>query len=133
VDTAAFAERVRAAVSDVVRQQVEHGVDVVTDGEQGKIGFFRYISDRLGGFQPRPRTSSTGFEAEVNAFPEYYKQYFSQAMLGGAIAPPTQLVCTGPVAYRGEASLQRDVDNLSAALRGIEVAEVFMPAVAPSG
>ena len=35
-DTEAFARLVREAVADVVRKQVEAGIDIVTDGEQGK-------------------------------------------------------------------------------------------------
>jgi 5-methyltetrahydropteroyltriglutamate--homocysteine methyltransferase len=132
-DETEYANRVRDAVSESVRQQVDHGLDVVTDGEQGKIGFFRYVTDRLDGFESRPRPVSAGFAPEVEDFPEYYEQYFRRAMMGGAIAPPMTLICVSPVSYRGEAQLQRDVDNLLDATRGSEVDEVFMPAVAPSG
>ena len=38
-DPAAFEARVRRAVADVVRQQVEVGIDTVNDGEQGKVGY----------------------------------------------------------------------------------------------
>jgi 5-methyltetrahydropteroyltriglutamate--homocysteine methyltransferase len=128
-----LADLVSDAVSGSVRQQVDHGLDVVTDGEQGKIGFSRYVTDRLEGFESRPRPATAGFAPEVEAFPEYYEQYFRRAMMGGAIAPATGLVCVGPIAYKGQAQVQRDIDNLKAATRGSEVEEVFMPAVAPSG
>ena len=39
----------------------------------------------------------------------------------------------GPIRYRGEAALQRDIDNLKAALAGVPHVAAFMPAVAPSG
>ena len=132
-DETEYADAVRDAVSDAVRQQVGHGIDVVTDGEQGKIGFFRYIADRLDGFEARPRPGPSGFGAEVDDFPEYYEQYFRRAMMGGAIAPAVGLVCVGPVTYRGQAAIQRDIDNLAAATRGSEVEDIFMPSVAPSG
>ena len=124
---------VRQAVVDCVRQQVEHGLDVVTDGEQGKAGFSHYILDRLDGFEPRPSPGSSGFAAEVNDFPEYYEQYFRRAMMGGSIAPASTLVCVAPIAYTGDRLVQRDIANLKEATRGSEVEEVFMPAVAPSG
>src|SRR5581483_552490 len=133
VDADAYARRVREAVADVVRRQGECGIDVITDGEQGKTGFFAYVKERLTGFEPRPGERLKLFAAEVEAFPEYYEQYFSQAMLGGAIAPTVPMVCTGPISYRGQEALQRDIDNLKAALVGVQPAEVFMPAVAPSG
>jgi 5-methyltetrahydropteroyltriglutamate--homocysteine methyltransferase len=128
-----YARRVRSAVAESVRQQVASGVDIPTDGEQGKPGFFAYVSERLSGFEPKPGARFTPFAAEVAAFPEYYKQYFSQAMLGGAIAPIVPLVCTGPVSYRGQEAVRKDIDNLKAALAGLTPEEVFMPAVAPSG
>ena len=43
------------------------------------------------------------------------------------------MVCTGPVTYQGQEALQRDIDNLKAALAGVNPEAVFMPAVAPSG
>src|SRR6266567_1025988 len=132
-DDTEFDDRLSDAVSESVRQQVDHGLDVVTDGEQGKMGFFRYITDRLEGFEARPRPGGSGFAPEVEDFPEYYEQYFRRAMYGGAIAPATTLVSIGPVSYRGEAQVKRDIANLKAATRGSEVEEVFMPAVAPSG
>jgi 5-methyltetrahydropteroyltriglutamate--homocysteine methyltransferase len=133
VDAAAFDTRVRSAVAEIVRQQAANGVDVVTDGEQGKTGFFAYVNERLTGFEPRPDARPPMFPAETAAFPEYYEQYFRQAMLGGAVARMVPLVCTGPISYRGQEAVQRDIDNLKAAVAGVQAADVFMPAVAPSG
>jgi len=132
-DAAAYAARIQSAVAEIVRQQVECGIDIPTDGEQSKPGFFAYVNERLAGFEPRPGPRAAMFQAEVEAFPEYYKQYFSTAMLGVTIAPLVPFLCTGPVSYRGQEAVQRDIDNLKAALRGLEPADVFMPAVAPSG
>src|SRR5262245_203190 len=132
-DSDAYAERVRAAVADSVRKQIESGIDIPTDGEQGKLGFYAYVRERLTGFEPRPGARPTPWAAEVSAFPEYYEQYLSRAMLGGSVAPIAPLVCTGPVAYQGQAALARDIDNLKAALAGAKPVDAFMPAVAPSG
>ena len=132
-DPDAYARRVRGAVAEIVRQQVKSGIDIPSDGEQGKPGFFTYVSERLTGFSPKPDARMTLFAAEVAAFPEYYKEYFSQAMLGGAIAPMVPLVCTGPVSYRGQEAVRQDIDNLKAALAGTQPEAVFMPALAPSG
>lgn len=76
-DQDTFAQLVREAVAEVVRKQVEAGIDIVTDGEQGKESFFGYINDRFNGFELRPVPA----EAEANprvagreylAFPDYY-------------------------------------------------------------
>ena len=128
-----YSGAVKAAVGDVVGLQVEHGVDVVTDGEQSKPGFFTYVAERLSGFEPRAWLRAAPFAAEVSSFPEYYEDYFARAMIGSAAQPPVPLVCVGPIAYTGYEAVQRDISNLKAALDGRSVEEAFMPAVAPSG
>ncbi|MGH7320789.1 MAG: cobalamin-independent methionine synthase II family protein [Candidatus Rokuibacteriota bacterium] len=128
-----YARRVRSAVAEAVRQQVESSIDIPTDGEQGKTGFSAYASERLTGLTPRPGARATPFATEVAAFPEYYEQYFSHAMYGGAVVPVVPLVCTGPVNYRGQEAVQRDIDNLKAALEGVRYEDAFLPAVAPRG
>src|SRR6266446_4761908 len=96
-----YDERVRRAVAECVRKQSETGIDILTDGEQSKPGFFMYVRERLEGFEPRQGQRMNLFRAERDAFPEYYEQYFKEAMLGGAVAPAVPFVCTGPVRYRG--------------------------------
>lgn len=133
VDERTYRARIRGAVAECVRKQAETGIDIVCDGEQSKPGFFTYVRERLDGFEARPELRRTTFAAEVAAFPEYYEQYFKAAMTGGAVAPVVPLVWTGPVCYRGDAALRRDIDNLRAALVGVPHVAAFMPAVAPSG
>ena len=103
------------AVVDCVRKQFECGIEIVTDGEYSKPGFFTYIRERFDGFESRPNQKLILFQEEVSAFPEYYAQYFKEAMMGGAILPIVPVVCTGPVKYKGEAMLQTDIANVKAA------------------
>jgi 5-methyltetrahydropteroyltriglutamate--homocysteine methyltransferase len=128
-----YDRRVREAVAECVRKQVEAGIDVVSDGEQSKPGFFSYVRERLAGFEPKPDQKVELFPAEVRAFPEYYEQYFKEAMLGGAIARFAPLVCTEPVSYRSLEPLRRDIDNLKAAMAAAKAKWAFMPAIAPTG
>jgi len=123
------------AVADCVRRQVDCGIEIVTDGEYSKPGFFTYIRERFDGFESRPEQKLTIFQKEISAFPEYYAQYFKEAMMGGAILPIIPVVCTGPVKYKGEARLQTDIANVKAAAKAAGVADnhVFLPATAPSG
>ncbi len=134
-DEAAFQQALRNAVAEVVRKQVDCGIDIVTDGEFSKPGFFTYVRERLDGFASRPDIKLKLFEQEVAAFPEYYAQYFKQAMMGGAIVPLAPVVCVGPVKYRGDRLVQIDIDNVKAAAAAAGVASdhVFLPATAPSG
>jgi 5-methyltetrahydropteroyltriglutamate--homocysteine methyltransferase len=134
-DEKAYREALRTAVASVVREQVDCGMDIVTDGEFSKPGFFTYIRERLEGFAPRPGTKRQAFAREVGAFPEYYEKYFASAMMGGAVVSMPPLVCVGPVKYRGEKLVQADIDNVKAAAAAAGVANdhVFLPATAPSG
>jgi 5-methyltetrahydropteroyltriglutamate--homocysteine methyltransferase len=132
-DETAYRKRVRQAVADIVRQQKEAGIDVVCDGEQSKPGFFSYVRERLEGFEPKEGRKLRMFTAEMRAFPEYYAQYFKEAMLGGMIMPFVPLVCTGPVKYRDTEPLKQDLDNLRAAMDATRVKNGFVPAIAPSG
>jgi 5-methyltetrahydropteroyltriglutamate--homocysteine methyltransferase len=134
-DEKAYQALLAKSVADSVRRQAECGIDFVTDGEFSKPGFFTYIQQRLEGYEARPNQKLILFQQEVAAFPEYYAEYFKQAMMGGTIIPITPVVCVGPVKYRGETLLQIDIDNVKAAAKaaGVPADRTFLPATAPSG
>src|SRR5215471_717707 len=76
VDEAAYKARVRSAVADIVRKQVELGIDIVSDGEMSKQSFLTYVSERLGGFElddDAPPGSPFARSREFQAFPEFYE------------------------------------------------------------
>lgn len=124
---------IRNAVFESVKQQVADGIDIVADGEMSKVGFFAYVRDRMSGFEARPGQGYSAFDAEVHAFPEYYKQYFGEAMLGGNLVPFAPVACTGPISYYGTKQLQRDLDNLAGAVKESHALSAFVPSVAPTG
>jgi 5-methyltetrahydropteroyltriglutamate--homocysteine methyltransferase len=135
IDEAGFEKVLRQSVVDCVAKQVACGIDIVTDGEFSKPGFFTYVQERLDGFEARPAQKMAIFQKEIAAFPEYYAEYFKSAMMGGAIVPLNPVVCVGPVKYRGEKAVKRDIDNVKAAAKaaGVPDHQVFLPATAPSG
>ena len=134
-DQAALDKAIAEGVRDNVRKQVDCGIDIVTDGEVSKPGFFTYIQERLAGFEPRPGQKLLLFQKEVAAFPDYYAQYFKEAMMGGTIVAITPVVCTGPIKYKGEQAVQKDIANVKAAAKaaGVPDHHVFLPATAPAG
>ena len=140
-DREELAKLVREAVTDVVRKQVEAGIDIVTDGEQGKASFFGYIVERFSGFQRKP--AAPGKEGrpraagrEYLAFPDYYawSERIAEPFGGrsGGRGHGGVDTCTGPVSYRGHEAVQADIDNLKAAVKGQTHEDVFMPAIASS-
>jgi 5-methyltetrahydropteroyltriglutamate--homocysteine methyltransferase len=134
-DESKLASVLTQSVVDCVRKQVECGIEIVTDGEYSKPGFFTYVRERFDGFESRPGQKMNAFEQEVSAFPEYYAQYFKEAMMGGAILPIVPVICAGPVKYKGEPKLNIDIANVRAAAKaaGIPDSRIFLPATAPSG
>jgi 5-methyltetrahydropteroyltriglutamate--homocysteine methyltransferase len=123
------------SVAECVRKQVDCGIEIVTDGEYSKPGFFTYVRERFDGYESRPTQKLTIFQKEIAAFPEYYVQYFKEAMMGGAILPLVPVVCTGPVKYKGEQKVRVDIANVKAAAKaaGVPDHHVFLPATAPAG
>ena len=143
IDEAELAARTAEAVADVVRRQAEVGLDVVSDGEMSKTSFLAYTDTRLTGFVTTtaatdPSAALTGAggawarrvdsRREWRAFREYYTEYLPREM--PLASAPT--VCEGPIAYKGQALLEQDLSTFKAALRGVSVAEAFVPAIAPA-
>jgi 5-methyltetrahydropteroyltriglutamate--homocysteine methyltransferase len=128
----AYARTLKQEVDKVVKRQTDIGLDIVDDGEFGKPGFIHYINERLGGFEPGVAGGDPfGESKEHRDFPQVY------AALARGEAPSTtggalHMVCTGPITYAGGAALQRDIDNLKSAAKGLPVADLFMPAVSPT-
>src|SRR5213078_1463856 len=75
IDEVAFAARVKSAVGEIVRRQGEAGIDIVADGEMGRIGFIPYVNERLAGIAPSATAENANYwgqSREYRAFPEFY-------------------------------------------------------------
>src|SRR3989441_8782574 len=120
-EQAAFDARVRRAVADIVRQQVETGVDVVNDGEQGKVGYSTYVRHRLTGFGGQ---SAVPARADWADFPEAA----ASSERRSTISRPA---CNGPIEWKDRAAVQKDTANLRAATDAAPPTEAFMTAASP--
>ncbi|HEX9822000.1 MAG TPA: cobalamin-independent methionine synthase II family protein [Methylomirabilota bacterium] len=120
-DPAVFEARVRRAVADVVRRQVDAGVDVVNDGEQGKVGYSTYVRHRLTGFGGR---SAVPTRADWADFPEAA----ARSERRSTVSRPS---CNGPIDWQDRTAVQTDTANLRSALAGVQPAEAFMTAASP--
>jgi 5-methyltetrahydropteroyltriglutamate--homocysteine methyltransferase len=130
-DQEELAAKVKGSVREVMQKQVEIGVDIPSDGEYGKPSFSGYVNERLTGFERRPRdpheSPLLNWGRERQSFREFYEAY--DRATGSASGYP--VVCTGPIAYQGQAAVQRDIENFKTALAGVHPEEAFIPAVAP--
>src|SRR5437879_124379 len=107
--------------ADIVRQQVDAGVDIVNDGEQGKVGYSTYVRHRLTGFGG---TSAAASRADWADFPEAA----ARAERRSAVSRPA---CDGPIEWQDRGAVQKDVANLRAALDSVRPTEAFMTAASP--
>jgi 5-methyltetrahydropteroyltriglutamate--homocysteine methyltransferase len=145
-DEAKYQAVLTEKVAEVVRLQEEAGIDIPSDGEYGKRGWTSYVTHRLTGVEiraPRPgepepinvRTAGR----EGTKFLEFYAAYEpvqNYDWTGAAIAdapkerPSDVWECTGPITYK-DAEIKTDIGNFTAALRGRNFAEAFLPVAAP--
>jgi 5-methyltetrahydropteroyltriglutamate--homocysteine methyltransferase len=124
VDGAALGTRIRSAVAEVVRKQVDAGIAVVNDGEVSKPSYATYVKDRLTGFGG---TSQALQYQDLVDFPEMAKRVFGDPGRSRRKTP----ACTGPIGVRDPGAAQADVDNLRAAVTAVGAHDVFVSAASP--
>ncbi len=152
IDEDAHQRALRDAVADVVRHQVEVGIDVPDDGEMGKASWITYLYERVSGLEVRPIQLEGGTmyppSRDRQAFPGAYaamdalenesvneSNAAASSEMPDAEAAATGAgvawVCTGPLTY-DRTALDRDIANFKAALEGQDVVDAFLPVVAPA-
>jgi 5-methyltetrahydropteroyltriglutamate--homocysteine methyltransferase len=113
---------VKAAVAEIVRRQLDAGLDIVNDGEASKLNYAVYVASRLSGFGGEPVEQQQPDEE----FPEYWERVRN---LPEMAAIPPNPSCDGPVAYLAMAPVEADIANLLACRDG--AAGTFMTAASP--
>ena len=124
VERGALAARVRAAVAEVVRKQVEAGVDIVNDGEMSKPSYATYVKDRLSGFGG---TGNTFVYQDLAGFPNLAKRVFGDPGRSRRKTP----ACNAPIGVRDTDAASADTDNLKAAVAAAGRTDAFMSAASP--
>jgi 5-methyltetrahydropteroyltriglutamate--homocysteine methyltransferase len=142
-DEAAFEACLTESVAEVVRQQAEVGIDIVSDGEFSKgLNWAFYIFKRLKGIAVRaataeelqdPMASMSGGQ-DRRAFPEFYAEYDVATGLGKRLG--YRVVVNGEISYCGQSQVGRDIKNIAAGLTKAKgqfpALAGFLPVVAPA-
>jgi 5-methyltetrahydropteroyltriglutamate--homocysteine methyltransferase len=148
VDEAVYGETLRKAVSGIVKQQLEVGLDVIDDGEIGKVAWITYLYERVSGLElrniehessmlppSRDRQHFPGAYARQDALDEAATR---ASNAGRAIEEVPSMAsvewaCTGALKY-DRTAVERDIANLKAALveHGADETQAFLPVVAPA-
>jgi 5-methyltetrahydropteroyltriglutamate--homocysteine methyltransferase len=121
--TAALDAAVASAVAEAVRKQVECGLDVINDGEQGRTDYTTYVKDRLAGFDgpsaPPLGTGEPDFP-ELSAMLAYFASPFQH-----------RPACSGPLAWKDFPALEADIARAKRAMAGAEAEDIFMTSPSP--
>jgi 5-methyltetrahydropteroyltriglutamate--homocysteine methyltransferase len=129
----ALKPKIQAGMTEIVRRQADAGIDVISDGELGKLGFgFAYYGKRLAGLGTRKiKPGEAGWmgqgSGERAEFADFYKEL-------GFMPPATErAICNGPISYIGQQEVTNDVNLFKAALKesGAKPEEAFMCVLAP--
>jgi 5-methyltetrahydropteroyltriglutamate--homocysteine methyltransferase len=136
---AAFAGQLKNAVADIVQAQAAAGLDVVNDGELGKLSWNTYLNGRLAGHALVPSSQLapiTPASRDRQDFADFYAElersgshYYKTP--GRAAPPGMRWACTGPVSYRGHAELEQDLAFLRSAMEQSSAVEAFIPSTSP--
>ena len=119
-----FDDVVKQNVSDIVKKQLDTGIDFVSDGEMSKISYATYVKDRINGFSGE---SERRAPADLDAFPEY-KDKIAKS---GGTPTYTRPCCTGELSIKNNDDLLKDINNLSSALSANNHTKGFMNAASP--
>src|SRR6266478_4967178 len=131
-DEDTYERKLRESVAAVVKHQAETGIDVVSDGEFGKnISWAQYALERLSGFERR-KVALDANPFVAGADRARFKDFYAELDAQQGPSSDWESVCTGPITYTGIAALQRDIDDVKAALAGTKVEEAFLPVAAPA-
>jgi 5-methyltetrahydropteroyltriglutamate--homocysteine methyltransferase len=130
---AAYEARVANAVREAVDKQIANGVDIISDGEQGKIGFVNYVKDRLDGFNGRATPFMAADLLDMPGINTGAAAAAASALAGDrpAEAPNWTPACDGPISYREHDAYKKDIANFQAALKGKRYEESFICSITP--
>jgi 5-methyltetrahydropteroyltriglutamate--homocysteine methyltransferase len=122
-----FNETIRNAVADVVKRQVQIGIDVVSDGETSKISYATYVKDRLTGFSEEGPTEAARPHLDLQPFPDFRRK---MALLTGN-RRFKRVSCVDRIKYCGGAALDQDLANMRAAIADASPSDSFLTAASP--
>jgi 5-methyltetrahydropteroyltriglutamate--homocysteine methyltransferase len=128
-DQPGYADCLKRETAAVVRRQAEAGVDVVSDGEYGKVSWSNYVLGRMSGFEVRPKQLQS--VEWLGRDRDRFRDFFAREMPTALAGRPAE-VCVGPIAYKDRSGIEQAISNFKEALQGITVPEAFLTAVAPA-
>jgi 5-methyltetrahydropteroyltriglutamate--homocysteine methyltransferase len=128
VDGAALAREAEAAVSHVVKKQLEAGIDVGNDGEQPRVGFSTYPAKRMRGFGGE---SKRRMSRDIAEHPDYMARLSRMRTGAARITDAPQAVAEVAYTDLSEAVAECELFHRCATAERTAFAEPFMTAASP--
>lgn len=128
IDERALAAQVEARVAHVLAKQAEAGIDIVNDGEQGRVGFQTYVTQRMSGFGG---VSKRPYGKEFLEYPQFTARMMERLGKISKVFDAPEAIAE--VKYRDTALIDAEtarLGRLGAAVRP-RVAGFFMNAPSP--
>ena len=154
-DQAVIDATLTTAIGDVVRRQIEVGIDIVDDGELSKTAWNDYVVHRVSGLERKPRSRAQSAEPwsvaqgilrprntglvrrDIEGAPRHYRTDIAEfhdlarAQSDGHDNGGMAYVCTGPIGWMDFAAVETDISRLAAAAATAKPHDVFMSALSP--
>lgn len=123
-DEVNFNSVIKKNVDDVVKRQLDVGIDIISDGEMSKISYATYIKERVTGF-------SGESERRAPADLDDYSEYKDKIANSGGTPTYTRPCCTGELKSVNENLLKQDIDNLLNSMKKYNHKSAFMNSASP--
>ena len=123
VDQVALDARVRTAIAEVVARQQKIGIDVISDGELGKVGFSNYVLQRMSGFEGKADFMAADFADAPGVAQDAFGSEGSQHL--------RLPVLNGPIEMRDTKAVDKEISDFKSALGDTSPDNAFIPAVTP--
>jgi 5-methyltetrahydropteroyltriglutamate--homocysteine methyltransferase len=124
-DAVALKAALEQGVTDIVKKQVEIGIDLVSDGELSKPSYATYVTERLSGFGG---TSKGHVARDLKDFPDYARHLIQ---IGGVVPRGGGACCQGPVAMKNREPLDEDIAHMKKAVAAAKPTGAFLNSASP--
>jgi 5-methyltetrahydropteroyltriglutamate--homocysteine methyltransferase len=128
IDPKRMADEMDRAVAEVVKRQIECGIDIGNDGEQQRVGFQTYMAQRMTGYGGESKRKIGRDFAE---FPDLVATFGRRFPKRGKISNAPQAIAE--IHYKDTAEIKSEIERVKKqiAAQGNRFAEAFMTAPSP--
>lgn len=130
IDEAELERQGKAAVKDIVRRQVEAGLDVIDDGEQSRESFVLYMRRRLTGMGG---SGSRLMHSDLDAYPQYKAAFQQRVTSGDRVSNRANIPkAVGAIKYADASLIEAECADFRTALKDQKgFTEAFLTAPSP--